>query len=92
MIAATGRSMFFKNVWASASDVIDNLSGQVGRLKITIETDTGHRLVELPLEIGDEEFARVLLTGVLQMAAAKCAAAAPPAIAAGSIDEIGRFK
>lgn len=77
-ITAAGRTMFFKNLWSCVSDVLDNLPGQVSHLRITVETNTGHRLVDLPLEKSDEEFARTVLTGILQLSADKCSAAGFP--------------
>lgn len=74
MIAAKGRNMYFFHVGACCTDVLEFLPGQVERLRVIIETDKGHRLVELPLEQGDEEFARGLITGVLRMSSAKCTA------------------
>lgn len=84
MIAAKGRNVFFGNVGACCTDVLFFLPGQVERLRVVIETDTGHRLVELPLEQGDEEFARSVMYGVLQLSSAKSAeepaADGPPTI------------
>lgn len=74
LIAAKGRNMFYFHVGACCTDVLENLPGQVERLRVVIETDQGHRLVELPLEQGDEEFARCLVNGVLRMSSAKCTA------------------
>ncbi len=74
LIAAKGRNMFFFHVGACCTDVLDFLPGQVERLRVVIETDTGHRLVELPLETGDQEFARILVEGVLRLSSAKCTA------------------
>jgi hypothetical protein len=74
MIATKGRNMFFFHVGACCTDVLEYLPGQVQNVRVIIETDKGHRLVELPLETGDEEFARTLVTGILRMSSAKCTA------------------
>lgn len=76
MIEQGGRRLFFHNVWSCCADIFENLPADAGRLRLVIETDTGHRLVTVPMETEDAPFIETVVNGVSNLAAAKSSMAA----------------
>lgn len=75
MIDQVARKAFFLDLWQRAFDIAVILPGDVGLLRLVIETHTGHRVVVLPLETCDGHFMEAVVQGVMNIAAAKGAAA-----------------
>lgn len=75
LIESTGREMFFTQIWLRCQDIAENLPGDINRLRLVVQTDSGHKLVELPMEQGDTPFMETVLRGVSNVAAAKSSVA-----------------
>lgn len=75
LIESTGREMFFTQIWLRCQDIAEALPRDVNRLRLVVETDSGHRLVVLPMEQGDTPFMETVVRGLSNVAAAKSSAA-----------------
>lgn len=76
LIESKGREAFFTQICLRCQDIAEALPDVISRLRLTVETDSGHILVSVPMEQGDDTFLEIVVAAMQNLAAKKSSAAA----------------